>query len=419
MNVFRPSFQTSQKWFTLSASVLLVFLSACGKPPAQNGPMMGGMGGGVPVEALTVREQLVAQTQTYQANLISRHSITLQPRVAGQIASVYVKPGDQVRVGTPLLQIDARQQLASLNSSKADSAALKAQIKQSEDTAKSLMEQSTGLQANVLLNQKLLTRYQNLYSKGAGNRQDVEQYTSALQKAQSDLAANKAQIQAQKSAVVTTRKTYERALAGVNQQSILLQFYRITAPIAGKVGEIPIKVGNYVDTDAQLLSITDNRQLELNIGLPADKAFEVKSGLPVEILDNMQKPVLKTALSFVSPVVDQATQTILVKAIIQNPTDLLKANQSVKARVFFSQAKGIMIPTEVVSHLGGQDFVFLIHRKDGKSMVKQQPVTLGEIQTGNQYIVQKGLQDGDVIVKSGIQKLMDGAPVTVLPQKGQ
>jgi len=254
--------------------------------------------------------------------------------------------------------------------------------------------------------------------KGAGNRQDVDQYTSALQKAQSDLAANKAQIQAQKSAVVTARKTYERALAGVNQQSILLQFYRITAPIAGKVGEVPIKVGNYVDTDAQLLSITDNKQLELNIGLPADKAFDVKPGLPVELLDNMQKPVLKTALSFISPMVDSATQTILVKAIIKNPNDLLKANQSVKARVFFSQAKGIVIPTGAVSHLGGQDFVFLVHQKDGKAMVKQQPVTLGEIQAGTQYIVQKGLQDGDVIVSQGIQKLMDGAPVTVLPQKG-
>jgi len=415
MNVFPLS---SPKWLTFSAVSLLVFLSACGKPSAQNGPMMGGMGGGVPVETLAIHEQLVAQTQIYQANLISRHSITLQPRVSGQIASVYVKPGDQVRVGTPLLQIDAHQQMASFNSSKADSAALKAQIKQTEDTAKSLMEQSVGLQANVLLNQKLLTRYQNLYSKGAGNRQDVDQYTSALQKAQSDLAANKAQIQAQKSAVVTARKTYERALAGVNQQSILLQFYRITAPIAGKVGEVPIKVGNYVDTDAQLLSITDNKQLELNIGLPADKAFDVKPGLPVELLDNMQKPVLKTALSFISPMVDSATQTILVKAIIKNPNDLLKANQSVKARVFFSQAKGIVIPTGAVSHLGGQDFVFLVHQKDGKAMVKQQPVTLGEIQAGTQYIVQKGLQDGDVIVSQGIQKLMDGAPVTVLPQKG-
>lgn len=406
-------------WLSLSAISTLILFAACGKPAAQNGPMMGGMGGGVPVTTFTVQEQTVPQFQAYQGNLISRHSITLQPRVSGQISAVYVKPGDRVHVGMPLLQIDPHQQQASFSSSKADAAALKAQIKQAEDTVKSLMEQSVGLQSNVALNQKLLTRYQNLFNKGAGNHQDVEQYTNSLQKAQSDLASNKAQVQAQKSAVVTAKKTFERALAGVNEQSILLQFYKITAPISGKVGEIPIKVGNYVNTDAQLLSITDNNQLELNIGLPADRAFEIKPGLPVEILDNNQEPVVHSQISFVSPMVDPATQTILVKAIIKNASDVLKANQSVKTRVYFSQAKGITIPTGAVSHLGGQDFVFLVVQKDGKSMVKQQPIVLGNILSGNRYIVDKGLKDGDVLVDQGIQKLMDGAPVTVLPQKGQ
>jgi RND family efflux transporter MFP subunit len=415
-------FVSSKKWLPMSAICALIFLSACGKPPAGSNPMGGpgmGGGGGVPVTAMTVHEQMVPQSQDYQGNLISRHSIVIQPRVAGQIASVYVKPGDFVRQGTPLLQIDAHQQQASYRSSRADAAALQANIRQAQDTVKSLVEQSVGLQSAVALNQKMLTRYQNLFSKGAGNRQDVEQYTNALQKAKADLASNQAQIQAQKSAVTTARKTYERALAGVNEQSVLLNFYKITAPIAGKVGEIPVKVGNYVNTDAQLLSITENSQLELNIGLPAERAFELKSGLPVEIMDNNQKPVLRTKLSFISPVVDPNTQTILVKALLNNPNELLKANQSVKTRVFFSEAKGITVPTGAVSHLGGQDFVYLVVKKDGKDTVKQQPVVLGKIQSGDQYVVEKGLKHGDVLVSQGIQKLMDGAPVTVLPQKGQ
>jgi len=413
------SVSSTKNWLPLSAVCALVFLSACGKPAGGGNPMMGmGGGGGVPVSTMTVDEQVVPQSQDFQGNLISRQSITLQPRVSGQISAVYVKPGDYVRAGAPLLQIDAHQQQASYSSSKADAAALQANIRQSQDTVKSLAEQHAGLQSAVALNQKLLTRYQHLLDKGAGNRQDVEQATNALQKAKADLASNQAQIQAQKSAVVTARKTYERALAGVNEQTVLLQFYKITAPIAGKVGEIPVKVGNYVNTDAQLLSITENSQLELNIGLPAERAFELKPGLPVEILDNNQKPVLRTKLSFISPMVDPATQTILVKAVLKNPNELLKANQSVKSRIFFSEAKGIVIPTGSVSHLGGQDFVFLVQQKDGKSFVKQQPVVLGKIQSGDQYIVEKGLHDGDVLVSQGIQKLMDGAPITVLPQKG-
>jgi multidrug efflux pump subunit AcrA (membrane-fusion protein) len=407
--------RTTSTFTWLGLASLLVTLTACsghggGAPGA-------GQGGGVPVEAMTLHLSNIPQAQDYQATLISRHSVVLQPQVAGQIAEIYVKAGDHVRAGTPLLLIDPRRQQASLASSKADAAALLANIKQASDNVASLQEQRKGLESNVQVNQQQYTRYSNLFSQGAASRQVVEQYLDALNKARADLNANAAQIQAQRSAVVTAQKTYQRALAGVREQNVQLQYYRVTAPYAGIVGDIPVKVGNYVTTDTQLLSVTDNDPLELNIGLPADRAFDIRTGLPVQVLDNNGKPQVDGRLSFVSPNVNAGTQTILVKAIISNPTGLLKADQSVRARVIYSEKPGVAIPASAVSHLGGQDFAFLIVDKAGQHVVKQQPVTLGGIQN-NQYVVLQGLKDGDLIVAQGIQKLMDGVPVTILP-KGQ
>ncbi|MEB3287431.1 MAG: efflux RND transporter periplasmic adaptor subunit [Vampirovibrionales bacterium] len=397
-------------------ALIPLLIAGCSKPGSAGGPGGPG-GGGVPVEALRIDSENIPQFEDYQATLISRRSVMLQPRVAGQISEIYVQAGQRVAAGAPLIQIDARQQQAALTSSQADAAAMQAAIKQAQDNVQSLVEQRIGLASSVDLNEKLVARYKNLYAKGAVSLQELDQYSNALDKAKSDLEANQAQIQAQRSAVATAKKNYERSLANTGQSSVLLQFYKITAPFAGTVGDIPVKVGTYVSTDTQLLSVTENQTLELNINLPADKAFDARSGIPVEVLDNHGEIVSRSKLAFVSPLVDPGTQTILVKAILNNPDTRLKANQSVKARVYFSNQKGFLVPTGAVSHLGGQDFVFMINKQGDKTLVKQQPVKVGALMVGTHYVVSSGLKVGDVIVATGIQKLMDGVPVTVLPQK--
>jgi multidrug efflux pump subunit AcrA (membrane-fusion protein) len=132
-------------------------------------------------------------------------------------------------------------------------------------------------------------------------------------------------------------------------------------------------------------------------------------------LDNNDKVIGSSKVSFVSPNVNTDTQTILVKAILPNPSETLKADQSVKVRVIYNQRPGILVPTEAISHFGGQDFAFILNKKGNLFFAKQQTIKLGDLQ-GDKYVVLSGLQTGDHLVSQGIQKLMDGAPVTILPQ---
>ena len=374
-----------------------------------------GMHGGVPVEAITLKAEPVAQSKIYQATLISRNSVSLQPQVAGQITDIYVKAGDKVKSGALLMLIDQRKQKATLDSTRADSNAVKSTITQAQDTLHTFEVQRNGLISNLELNKKLYERYNNLYKKGSVSKQDVEKYTDSFTKANSDLDANTAQIQAQRSTIATAKSNYEKSLYSIREQAMELQYYKITAPYSGIIGDIPVKVGSYVLPTSQLISITQNETLEINVGLPVEKIFELHNGLPVEVLDNNNNVAGKSTISFISPRVSTDSQTILVKAILKNPKGILKADQSVKVRVVYNQSPGILVPANSISHLGGQDFAFLIVHKSKQTFVKQQPIKLGDLE-GNKYVVLNGLKSGDQIVSEGIQKLMDGVPAMILPK---
>lgn len=136
--------------------------------------------------------------------------------------------------------------------------------------------------------------------------------------------------------------------------------------------------------------------------------------MPIEVLDNNGNVVGKSKISFISPRIDTDTQTILVKGILHKTSEILKADQSVKVRIIYNEFPLISVPASAISHFGGQDFAFLINKRGKGTFVKQLPVKLGDVQD-NKYVVLSGLKNGDEIVSQGIQKLMDGAPVTILP----
>lgn len=389
---------------------LLLGATACGQRP-----FMASMNAGLPVQAIKLDLTPVSQSDIYQATLISRYSVSLQPQVSGQIANIYVKAGDRVSSGQLLMVIDKRKQEAALNSSRASAAALKADISNAKNTLYNYQVQREALESSLEFNQKQYNRYQALYAKKSVSQQDLEKYTDSLNKAKSDLKANAAQIQAQESAIETAKSNHEKALYSIKEQEAQLQYYKIIAPYSGIIGDIPVKIGSYVTGTTQLLSITENNPLEINIGLPVEKVFDIRKGLAIEILDDDGNKIGNSVISFVSPRVDTNTQTILVKAILKNGTGIFKADQSVKARVIYKKAPGIMIPTSAVNHFEDQDFAYVINQKGKMFFVKQQSIKLGNIQN-NKYTIISGLKKGDQIVSQGIQKLIDGTPVTIMPE---
>jgi len=316
----------------------------------------------------TVQMQNCDNASLYQGVLISRQSVNIHPQVSGIVSQICVKAGDRVQKGQVLLIIDPKKQQAALNSIK---------------------NQRPSLISDCETTKIQYKRYTELYSKKTVSRQDLENYKAAYERAKSALDTNSAQIR---------------------EQTEQLKYHYVTAPFSGIIGDVPVKTGDLVSPETVLLSVTQNEKLELNIGVQADKVYELKQGLTVQILDYDNNIVAESKIAFISPKVDSETQTILTKSYFKNPSGILKADQTVKTRVIFSTQKRIMLPAGSTTHIGGQDFTYIVKSENGQLIAHQIPVELGEIQN-EKYIVKSGLSEGDIVVVKGIQKLYDGAPV--------
>jgi RND family efflux transporter MFP subunit len=383
-------------------------------PPAAAQPQAVG------VKLAAVEAATIDESSDYIASLESRRSVTLQPRIQGQISRIFVTAGDEVKAGTPIIQVDAREQQAAVSSVSAAVAAAQAELESSRATLKSLEAQRQSNLSDVKLNQQEYERYSSLATQGAVSQQTRDQYGNRLDAARSSLSAINAQIQAQQAAVSQAEKALLQAQANAEAQQVQLQYYQISAPFAGTVGNIPVKVGDFVNTSTQLTNITQNRPLEVNISVPIERASQLRPGMPVELLDGQGRSVGTSKIFFIAPNTANSTQSVLIKSLFDNAMGQLRADQYLRAKVIWNRRPGVLVPTTAVTRLGGESFVYVAEapanytQGQPQLVARQKPVKLGDIR-GNNYQVLEGLKPGERIVVSGILNLQDGVPIIPAP----
>ncbi len=369
----------------------------------------------VPVKLDTVQSGIIEDRDEYIARLESRQSVTLQPQIQGRITNIFVNSGSEVKAGNPVMQIDSREQQAAVNSVDAAAQAARSQLQNAIATLKSLQAEKLSNVADVNLNQQEYERYTSLAAQGAVSQQTRQQYVNRLATAKARLNAIDAQIQAQQASINQAEKSLQQAQANTKQQQVQLQYYTVSAPIAGKVGDLLVKQGDVVNTSSQLTSITQNNPLQVEISVPQERAAELSKGMPVELVDNQGKILGRSQVFFISPNVNQNTQSILIKALFNNSNNQLRADEYVRARVIWQRRPGVFIPATSVVRLAGETFVYVAKKPDDSQanpefIAKQKRVELGNIR-GNNYQVLEGLRQGEKIIVSGILNLRDGAPI--------
>ena len=205
-----------------------------------------------PVQLTNPKIAKIQDRSDYAASLESRQSVRVQPRVAGQISKIFVQPGDRVKAGQPLLQIDAAQQRAQVANRQATAATAAAEIDtaqanvaNAEQTLRSLVAERASAQADVQFKQQQYQRFEQLATAGASSQQNVAQKLNDLRAASATLRTAEASIQAQKSSINAARSNVNRsrlalkaAQANTAEGSAQLQYYTISAPLPGIVGNI-------------------------------------------------------------------------------------------------------------------------------------------------------------------------------------
>jgi membrane fusion protein, multidrug efflux system len=435
----------------------------------------------LPVKIETLSNQVLENSSTVVGKLEARRAVTVKSEVKARVKQILVSEGTRVNAGQIILSLESNDLQAELFQAKAqlenaqarlmelktgsrveDIASAKAQLDQAiarlnnakkgarpEEIAQA-QAQIDSAKAELDLAQERVNRYGNLTKEGASSQDQFDEIIKIERKAQASLTEAKrrldglnkgrqADLTELQAAVEQSRQNLKRlengarieelaqaeaqvmqAKATLKMIDVKIQKTRIVAPFAGIIGDIPVKLGDYVDAGDELTTVTENNLLEVNLSIPLEKASELRLGLPIAILDSAGETVTKGKISFISPNVTENTQLILAKANLENGSGKLFNQGSTQVKIIWDQRPGILVPSAAVSRLGGKTFVFVAEKTVPKTpdqptlIAKQKLIKLGQLQ-GNNYQVLEGLKVGEQIVTAGIMNLRDETPIMPLP----
>ncbi|WP_375772682.1 efflux RND transporter periplasmic adaptor subunit [Archangium gephyra] len=355
----------------LWGAALAAGVSGCGgKPAARSAPPPR------EIEVVQLAPSEVRETSEYLGSLLSRQSVNVLPQVAGYVRRIHLRPGQKVEAGAPLLDVDAREELAALETARA---------------------QRTSSEVNLEQARRTRARLESLYKEGLASAQELEQARAQVEALEANTRA---------------------AAATEVQREVQLGFNTVRAPFAGTVGDVLVRMGDFVSATTPLTSVAQADVLEVSVAVPSERARTLRPETPLEVLDSQGKVLISSPIFFVAPQADPRTQLVEVKAAFRNTVNL-RPSELVRARLVYSTRQALQLPALAVVRQSGQPFALVVREKEGQTVVERRPVTLGALGEAD-YVVEAGLRSGDRVAISSLQALRDGAPVKLkIPSQAQ
>jgi len=330
----------------------------------------------VPVSVATASRTDLPVRLTALGSVVAFNTVTVRPRVDGQLMRVLFQEGQFVQRGELLAEIDPRPFQVQLEQAEGQLARDQAQL------------------ANARVD---LTRYETLLSEDSIARQNVD---------------------AQKSTVAQLEAALKVDQAAIDSARLNLTYSRITAPLSGRVGLRLVDVGNVVSASATtgLVVITQVDPIAVVFTLPEDALSRVlpriRAGvrLPVDAFDRSGATRLATgSVVTVDNQIDQSTGTVRLKAVFDNRDHALFPSQFVNVQMLADTERAqLLVPAAAVQQGPQGQFVYLV--RDGKAVV--QSVQVAEVEA-ERASIRSGLNAGDVVVTDGIDRLREGSRVEV------
>ena len=318
-------------------------------------------------------------SSSYPATIRGKQDIEIRPKISGFITKLCVDEGSVVRKGQVLFTIDNVQYRAVLNQAEASLNSAKSALATAELTYNNKKE---------LYNQNIVGDFD-------------------LQSAANSYATAKATVAQAEAAVVSARDN--------------LSYCNVTSPSDGVVGTIPYRVGSLVSSSMATpltvvsnidemyvyFSVNEKQILEMTRASEGKNVIEAFPEVQLELADGSIYTQVGH-VSTVSGVIDQNTGSVSVRADFANPDHLLKSGGQGNIIITRKTEGVIIIPQAATAEVQDKVFVYVLG-KDNK--VSYTAIEVDPQNDGQNYIVTKGLKDGDRIVTKGITKLTDGAEI--------
>ncbi|MGE0310338.1 MAG: MdtA/MuxA family multidrug efflux RND transporter periplasmic adaptor subunit [Lautropia sp.] len=329
----------------------------------------------IPVLASTLRNEDVDIVLNALGTVTARSTVTVRPRVDGQLVRLAFDEGQVVQKGQLLAEIDPRPFEVQLAQAQGQLARDRAQLQNA---------------------QKDLERYRGLLRQDSIAKQQVDTQEALVNQLKGTIAAGQSQVDSAK---------------------LQLSFTRITAPVGGRAGLRQVDVGNMVRaTDPNgLVVINEVQPIAVVFSVPSDEIAEVAASLRrpvppvVEAWDRANLRQLAVGrLTTLDNQIDPATGTIKLKAEFANADSALFPNQFVNVRLRVRTIEGALVmPTAAVQRSSAGTYVFAVGKGN---RIEIRKVVLGVVQE-DLVVVREGLAAGDRVVIDGADRVRERALV--------
>lgn len=282
-------------------------------------------------------------------------SVPVSFDVDGVVGQILVKDGQQVKKGKLIATLDYRADLAQLQS----------------------------YQANLALQKATYQRMKSIESTGAISQQMLD----------------------------SQKALWLQAIAQVNQQQLVIEQKKFSAPFDGVLSNFTVSSGSYLAKGTAIATLVQEAPLVVQYNLPVSDRPQIEIGQPVTVTSpaypNQSFPGV---LSYVAPVASNTSGTMRLQATVKNPDFLLLPGMfvSISQMVNPNRQLPMVADVAVMSDIVGQ-YVFKVNG----DRVNKVYATVGQ-NIGNFVPVNSGLSVGDTVVIAGQQKLGDGDKITNL-----
>lgn len=295
---------------------------------------------------------------TASGSLRAQQGVDVTPEIAGAVRKINFSPGKQVKKGSLLVQLNNSTELADLQA----------------------------LIAKLNLAQLTYDR-----NKAQFDIESISKQT--LQNSEADLKNLQAQVLAQQALV--DKKT-------------------IRAPFSGKLGISRVNPGQYINPGEPIVTLQTLDPLYVDFYLPQQEIKEVGIGRPITLTsDSYPGESFSGKITTINPIVDVKTRNIQVEATLSNPKHKLLPGMFATVTLPVGKpVSRLTLPQTAVSFNPYGEIVYRIHKENNKLIATQRFVTVGE-KEGDLLVIVKGLEENDVVVTTGQNKLKNGNEVII------
>ncbi len=379
----------------------------------------------VSTQSITLTTELPGRTSPY---LVAE----IRPQVNGLVQKRLFTEGSDVKAGQVLYQVDPAHFQAAFDNAAANLSTMQKNAERARAALEASIAGVARQRATLELARKNRDRFKELIRDSSVSEVQYDQAVTEAEVAEAALRAAEAEVESARKAIAAAEAGIQQAEATLKTARINLEYTRITAPISGRIGRSNITVGAAV-TAYQPLALATIQQLDpiyVDVQQSTAELLRLRRNLTHSRLNQNEESLnkvrliledgsiypLEGTLQFRDVTVDPTTGSVALRVIFPNPEGILLPGMFVRAMVKESVSdQAILIPQQAVSRDQKGNPVALIVGADSK--VQQRMLTLDRA-IGDKWLVTKGLQQGDLVIVEGMQKVRAGASVKEVPFDG-